>query len=55
VQQARAATIEKVEEENDPEEYEQEEIVDLAVRTTRLSNMQHKSLMHEMANASPNF
>jgi hypothetical protein len=55
VQQARTATIEEVEEENDPEEYKQEEIADLAARTTRLSNMQHESLMHEMANASPNF
>jgi hypothetical protein len=55
VQQARAATIEEVEEEDDPEEYEQEEIADLAARTTRLSDGQRESLLHEMANANPNF
>jgi hypothetical protein len=55
VQQACAATIEEVEEEYNPEEYKQEEIVDLAARTTKLFDMQCESLMHEMANASPNF
>ena len=55
MQQAHAATIEEVEEENDPEEYKQEEITDRAARTTRLSDMQRESLMHEMANASPKF
>jgi hypothetical protein len=55
VQQAHAATIEEVEEEDDTEEYKQEEIADLAARTTRLSDMQRESLMHEMANTSPNF
>jgi hypothetical protein len=56
VQQARAATIEEVEEEeDDSEEYEQEEIADLAARTTRLSDVQRESLLHEMANANPNF
>jgi hypothetical protein len=57
VQQARAATIEEVEEEeeDDQEEYEQEEIADLAARTTRLSDVQRESLLHEMANANPNF
>ena len=52
MQQACAATIEK---ENNTEEYEQEKIMDLAARTTRLSDMQCESLMHEMANASSNF
>jgi hypothetical protein len=55
VQQAHAATIEEVEEEDDTKEYKQEEITDLAARTTRLSDMQYESLMYGMANASPNF
>jgi hypothetical protein len=55
VQQTHAATIEEVEEEEDPKEYKQEKIVDLAARTTRLSDMQHESLLHKMANANPNF
>jgi hypothetical protein len=48
VQQARAATIEEVEEEDEQEEYEQEKIADLAARTTRLSDMQCESLLHEI-------
>jgi transcriptional regulator GlxA family with amidase domain len=52
--QAHTTTIEEVEEE-DQKEYKQEEIADLAARTTRLSNRQCETLFQEITNASPNF
>jgi hypothetical protein len=53
VQQARTAAIEEGEEEG--EEYEPDEISDLAARTSRLSEDEREALIQEMANADPNF
>ena len=54
VQQARAAHIEEVKEEEN-QEYEQEDISELAARTSRLSEDKRGALLEEMIKANPDF
>ena len=58
VQQACAAHIEEVKEEEEEyknEEYEQEDIPELAARTNRLSEDERGALLEEMIKANPDF
>ena len=56
VQQARAAHIEEMgEEDEENQEYEQEDISKLAARTSRLSEDEREALLEEMIKANPDF
>jgi hypothetical protein len=59
VQQARAATIEEIGQEDEQygqyEQYKQEDVQDLAARTARLNDEERTSLMAELNKTSPDF